>query len=366
MSQVYADLEAIQALRAALLIFAGRCHETLPPTELAVIRAAETLDGLEEKTRDQVSHLTDLLYDCYRAAAQGMGADCGRIQQALSRAERRLAHILQTRRRFDAAVSAWERQRRALENALDTDLAAAATYLDRRITALEAYYATQLTTTALALGGSGLPGLMGAAIGALHLAQGHARRALGRAGEEIASVVLSRRFGLQEVPFTQPTHGFDRVFRAPGLPLIVVESKVSQAGTLRLGQTTAGEQGSPDWLAQAASRMTDPTSAQWSPTNERLGRLLQEMGPHNVPVLAVVTDSTRGTAAVYGRQPGGDWTLIEAEIDLVALGTAEAGEPLSETSTPAPIAPPSPWSEQGAVMPVERREGAPGGAERRG
>ena len=366
MTQIHADLDALQDLRAALLTFAGRTSEALPPVQTAVFHATRTFDHLEEAARGRVNDLTNHLYDCWRAAAQGLPADCGRIEQALQRAEQRVAHILIMRRRFDAAVSAWEHRRHDLEQTLDADLSGAVTYLDRRIAALEAYQTTQLIGAALGLGAAGIPSLMGATIGVMRLAQGRVNHVLGRAGEEMASIVLSRRFGLQEMTFTQPTHGFDRVFSAPGLPLIVVESKASQDGALRLGRTAAGEQGSAAWVAQAATRMTDPASAQWSPTNARLGRLVQEMGAANVPTLAVVTDYARATAAVYGRQANGEWALIEADIDLDALLAEDAAEPMPAPGPSAPVEPPSPWSEQGAAQPAERREGVPGGAERRG
>ncbi len=364
MTQIHADLEALQNLRAALLAFAGRTTDALPSAQTAVLRATQTFERLEAAARRQVNQLNDLLYDCWRAAAQGLPADCGRIEQALQRAEQRLAHILTRRRRFDAAVSAWEHQRRALEQALDADLSRAVTYLDRRSAALEAYQTTQLIGAALNLGAAGIPDLMVVTICAMHLALGRVNHVLGHAGEEMASIVLSRRFGLQEVTFTQPAHGFDRVFSAPGLPLIVVESKASRDGALRLGQTAAGEQGSAAWVAQTATRMTDPASAQWSPTNARLGRLVHEMGAANVPTLAVVTDYAHAVAAVYGRQANGEWALIEAGIDLDALLAEDAAEPLHDPSAPGER--PSAWSEQGAAQPTERREGAPGGAERRG
>ena len=47
----------------------------------------------------------------------------------------------------------------------------------------------------------------------------------------------------QEIAFDQPHHGFDSLFTAPDLPLIVVESKVNRQGQFRPGQTRAGEQG---------------------------------------------------------------------------------------------------------------------------
>lgn len=357
MTTIHADLEAIQSVRAALLSFAGRVHEALPAAEFAVERAEATLNRQEDAARRAVDRFTAQLRECHAAAMYGYPVNFYPIQQALWEAEQRLTRILHLRQRFTVAVNAWRSRKYALEQAAGDDLAAAAGYLDRRITALENYHATTLAATALDLSQSGVPWLMPAAIGALRLAIGRGKRALGRTAEEIATTVLTHRFDLQEAPFTQPVHGFDRVFRAPGLPLIVVESKASHDGKLRLGQPAAGEQGSPAWLAAAANHMTDPASAQWSPANARIGQLVQTLGPENVPVLAVVVNYQGATADVYQRQPDGAWTVLEAGIDLHQLEAEIAEE---KTATP------SPWSEQGASLPAERREGVPGGVERRG
>ncbi len=370
MTTIHADLEAIQSVRAALLSFAARVYEALPDAEFAVERGAATLDRQEDAARRAVNELTTRLYECHAAAMYGYPVNYYHIQQALWDAEQRLTRILHLRRRFDSAVNAWRSRKYALERATDDDLAAATGYLDRRITALESYYATTLATTALNLGRSGIPWLLPATVGALRLAIGHSNRALGRTAEEVAAAVLSERFGLQEVPFTQPAHGFDRIFRAPGLPVIVVESKASHDGKLRLGQTLAGEQGSPGWNAQQADNMADSASKQWSPANERIGRLVQTLGPENVPVLAVVVNHQAFTADVYQRQPDGAWQVLEAGIDLqqVTVETAAEAAPAAfPQESPAHQPPlPSPWSERNAELPAERREGVPGGAERRG
>jgi hypothetical protein len=371
MTTIHADLEVIQSVRAALLTFAGRVHTALPDTEMAIERAAAMLDRAEAAACRRMDALTRQLYDCHAAALYGYAVNCYPIQQALWDAEQNLTHILHVRRQFEPAVNAWRSRKYALEHALEHDLPTAVSFLDRRITAIEGYYATTLAATALDLGKSGLPWLMPAAIGALRLAIGRGRLALGRTGEEIAAAVLSQRFDLVEAPFTQPAHGFDRVFRAPGLPLIVVEAKASHDGKLRLGQPAAGEQGSPAWLAAAAAGMTDPASAQWSPANARIGQLVQALGPENVPVLAVVTDYQRATAAVYARQADGAWLAVEEGIDLHALAAeieAEAAMTAGQAASDATPASPTPaaWSGQGAPLPTERREGVLGGAERRG
>ena len=70
--------------------------------------------------------------------------------------------------------------------------------------------------------------------------------------------------------------------------------------------------------------MAGPDSAQWSPANERIGRLIQEMGAENIPSLAVVTDPARRVADVYARGATGDWTLLEGEIAVDAYEGEES------------------------------------------
>jgi hypothetical protein len=77
----------------------------------------------------------------------------------------------------------------------------------------------------------------------------------------------------------------------------------------------AGEQAR---LGELAAVVT----AQWSPANERIGRLVQELGSENVPVPAVVTDYQQAT--VYARQLDGGWQVVEKGIDLYALAAETA------------------------------------------
>jgi hypothetical protein len=129
------------------------------------------------------------------------------------------------------------------------------------------------------------------------------------------------------------------------MPLIVAESKVRTGGDLDLGQTRAGEQGSPEWIAAEAARMADRSSAQWSPANERIARLVQELGPENVPAITVVINPETGQSQAYIRSDAGAWQPLGSAISLDSLGQA-----------------PSP----GPVTPPEFKEGAPGGPERAG
>ena len=129
------------------------------------------------------------------------------------------------------------------------------------------------------------------------------------------------------------------------MPLIVAESKVRMTGDLELGQTRAGEQASPEWIAAEAARMADRSSAQWSPANERIARLIQEMGPENVPAVTVVINPEAGLSQTYIRSGEAGWQPLGSAISLDSLGQA---------SSPGP------------VTPSEFKEGAPGGPERAG
>jgi hypothetical protein len=156
-------------------------------------------------------------------------------------------------------------------------------------------------------------------------------------GEELSARLVREQPGFQELPFDQPKHGFDRVFTAPGLPLIVLESKVSSSGRFHPGQTRHGEQGSPEWIADQAEKMGDPTSAQWSPTNERIAALVKELGPENVPAVAVVIQSETGLADVYVRPAGSDaWQPLREGVSLAEAlaGASGAGSHPEAASSP--------------------------------
>jgi hypothetical protein len=172
-------------------------------------------------------------------------------------------------------------------------------------------------------------GLTAAAIAVTRWLATDVRHALGAAGEELSARLVREQSGFQELPFDQPKHGFDRVFTAPGLPLIVLESKVVGAhgrAPFHPGQTRHGEQGSPEWIAAQAEKMADPTSSQWSPTNERIAALVKELGPENVPAVAVVIQSETGLADVYVRPAGSDaWQPLREGVSLAEALAGASG-----------------------------------------
>ncbi len=349
MTRVHADLDAIKALRRGVLTYAGRQADALDAAEAEITYTEALLAEAVQDARYEISRRQAALEACYREAAEaayyGDWVDCSRFEYDLSQAEERLARLLRRQRRLEEAVFQYQIAANRLENALGSDIPAATSYLADRIAALEAYHASQVMAEVMALATSGAASPLGAVIGAVRSLQGEMYRVLGGAGEQAAAQVLTEEFGLQEMPFDRPKHGFDRVFRAPGIPLVVMEAKTSSAGTLQLGQTQAGQQGSAAWLAAQADNMVDRESAQWSPANERIGRLVQELGPANIPVLSVVVNPTSNRADIYYRHDSGEWRLLQGDIQVGEL-----------SSQPPP----------GPVTPAESREGAGGGAERRG
>ncbi len=349
MTQVNAEVEALRALRQALPDFARRQYEAMEQAEQEIARTLQRLKSAEWRAREEVEYARAALEGCFiqamLAAQQGGSVDCSYYEHALRQAEEHLRRILEWQNRVQQEAEAFFAFARAYRDSLANQIAGATAFLDRRITALEAYLATRLQATAAGVATAGVLALMGGVIAAIRHNRATLIRLQGALGEEIAAQVLSEKFGLQPLPFDPPKHGFDRVFRAPGIPLIVVESKAHRSGHLELGQTEHGEQGSPEWIAAQAEKMADPASAQWSPANERIAALIRELGPENVPVITVLTDPQSGQSQVFLRQGEGEWQPLGEAFGLDSLGPAPS---------PRPPAPP------------EFKEGTPGGPERSG
>jgi len=349
MTRADVEVEALKALRGALPDFARRQYEAMEMAEQEIARTQQLLEEAEARARLRVEEARAALEACFfqamLAAQQGESVDCSYYEYALRQAEEHLVRILEWQNRVRQEAEIFRAVAQAYQDALASLLPQATGYLDRRITALEAYLATRLQATAVGVAAAGALTLMGGVIAAIRRNRGELARLKGALGEEIAAQVLSEKFGLQPLPFDQPKHGFDRVFTAPGMPLIVAESKVRTGGDLDLGQTRAGEQGSPEWIAAEAAQMADRSSAQWSPANERIARLVQELGPENVPAITVVINPETGQSQAYIRSDAGAWQSLGSAISLDSLGQA-----------------PSP----GPVTPPEFKEGAPGGPERAG
>ncbi len=348
MTRVQADIEALKALRQVLRSMAARQVEALEAAEREISYTLAVLDEAERRRRDEVERCRAALAACLQAAAYaaagGYWVDCSGYEYDLRYAEERLTRIIQVKVQVESAIASYRPAAERFRRFLEDQVPRAGAFLADRITALEAYYAARLMGVVQAVAAGGWTALMGGVIAAVRRSRGELSRLMGSMGEQVAAHILSEKFGLEEIPFDQPKHGFDRVFRAPGIPLIVMESKVSSSGKLHLGQTQAGQQGSAGWVAAQAEKMADPTSAQWSPANERIASLIQEMGPEQVPVVSVVLNPTEGTGDVYLRSAEDTWRLLAEGLTL------------SDTPSPSP----RPMGHPGW------KEGAAGGPEQKG
>lgn len=391
------SIEALIDLKQALARYA---HEVMPPLDALMREAERTLEWLAERRRywqRQVEERRKAMQATQAALAQCEATvyrdqrgnvsrpDCSGLRAALGQAvhhlretEVELRKTEEAKRAVEHAYEEFRRQRQHFQNYLGREGVQSQTFLERRAASLSAYAAASLpgapsggyTVTAPtdALAGMFTLGVVAGAIGLTGLALETIRRMaeplranLGDTGETLIEQMLAQEPGWQALPFDQPKHGFDRVFTAPGLPLIVIECKVNRQGKLRLGQTQSGEQGSPEWLAARAEKMADPTSAQYSPNNAAIAALVEELGPENVPTVAVVVTTATGAVDIHYRAGGNaTWQQLPEGADLTAL--LQGGQP---TDLPDPGTTPDP--DPGPhYYPPEYREGNFGGPERKG
>lgn len=293
-----------------------------------------------------------------------------RTRVALAEAQARLREVVEWRRLVESAAAEYQRQARKMAAWLHEELPKAAGLLESKVHTLHAYTGigpggatspapASLTTRppADAAAGAAALGMLLAALGVgvagiaviRWLGKG-VQKALGDAGEVLAANLVQQEGNLQEIPFDQPYHGFDRVFLTPDGRVVILESKVHACGRFRPSQTEHGEQGSPEWIAAQAEKMADPSSAQWSPANERIAALIREMGPENVPVVAVVIETQTGQAHVYYRQGDDTWVPLQEGISLAEVLSSEESAP-----TPRPGGP-----ERESSPEVERGSGPEG------
>lgn len=198
MARVQADVEALKALRQALLTYAGRQSDALQSAEGEISYTMQLLDEAEQRSRRQVEHRQAALQSCLaeaaHAASQGYAADCSACEYALREAEEHLTRIVQWQARVQEAVAAYRAAAQRLMGALENDLPRATAYLTDRITALEAYHATQVLTAA-ALASAGIAAAMGGVIAAVRRSRGELSRVMGSLGEQVAAQVLSEQKG---------------------------------------------------------------------------------------------------------------------------------------------------------------------------
>jgi hypothetical protein len=360
MSANVLSVQALEDLKAALARFGGEAHEALNAAQLEIRR---TLDWLAERLQywqNEVRRRQQLLAQAQaalaRCRASGMRdpktgayreppctAEWEAARQAEARlreAEAELRSVQHWKQAVEQAAADYGRQAGRLATQLNCELPKASALLGRKVATLQSYVlmgapaasapppvtpaftttppgqAAADTITAAVQMAAVSAALTGVAMYLLGQLASNVRLVLGPVGEQLAARLLEEGFGWKELAFDQPHHGFDRVFMAPGSPIIVMESKVTRTGQFQPGQTAMGEQGSPEWLAAHAGRMADPGSAEWSPKNERIAALINEIGPENVPVVAVVIETDTGLADVYYRLGDSPWQPLREGISI--------------------------------------------------
>ena len=362
------SIQALEDLRAGLVRFGGEAEAALRALEMELRRTQEYLGerrryweakvrAAEEEYRRARRALEICRSRGYTDPKTGATyippcpqevAWVERARRQLAECRARLREVLEWQRLVERSAADYHRQAQRMAAWLQQDLPKAGSLLESKIRTLHAYIgvapggtapATFATASPVdAAAGAAALGTLLAAVGIgvagiaviRWLSQPH-RKVLGDAGEVLAAELVRQEGHLREVPFDQPKHGFDRVFLTPDGRLVILESKVHRRGEFHPGETRFGPQGSPEWIAATAERMADPDSAQWSPTNQRIADLIREMGPENVPVVAVVIETESGLAHVYHRRPGGEaWVPLQEGVslsDVLSSGIVETETP---------------------------------------
>jgi hypothetical protein len=161
------------------------------------------------------------------------------------------------------------------------NLPGATSFLADRITALEGYYGTHILRNAITLLEAGDLKVKRIVIAAIQHRKEELSRVMGNVGEQVAAQVLSEKFGVQEISFDRSKHGFDHIYRIPGIPLVVMESKASFSGKLQQSQDSGS-----------------------------IANLVQELGLKNLPAMSIVVNPATGSSDIYTRLQTGGWQLL--------------------------------------------------------
>lgn len=372
-----ADVRSIQALedlRVTLLRFGAETEAALRAMDAQVRQTLEYLaerqrywelkvHAAEEEYRRAWDALSRCLASGYTDPRTGRGytppctqehAWVDRARQVLVETQAKLREVLEWRKLVEKTAAEYQRQAWRMAGWLREELPKASGLLENKVHILHAYVdltsggtisslPTISTTTPpaeAAIGAAALGALLAAVgvgvagIATLHWLSKGKKKVLGDVGESLAADLARQEGGLREIPFDQPYQGFDRVLLTPDGRVVILESKVHQKGTFRPGQTRAGEQGSPTWIARQVERMADPASAAWSPANERVAALIRAIGVEHIPVLAVVIETATGQAHVYHRQGDEGWTPLQEDISLAEVLSADLTSPTARPGGP--------------------------------
>ena len=326
------DLQTLNDLAAAFGRFASETQDALRAARADIGRTQEWLgervnhwQHMVERARQDVVRAEADLRRCQASGYRDQQGyyhqpDCSHQAYLLERAtahlrecENRLRTAQVWRSRLEQAASDYQRTEARL-----TDLAGGHTERTRAfLERIAAKYADVQAAAGLvggALAAAAVLGLAGAAVRTLEAAVGRAYRARGGLGEELAQGVTLDALGLHEVGFDQAQHGFDRLVTGPTGQVIVLESKCSDAGQLKLGEGYGHRQCSAGWVESVARAMTDPSNpALCTPANAAIGQRILEQGAADTPVLATVINASTGQADIYLRldTAAEKWTLLD-------------------------------------------------------
>ncbi len=309
MTEVYADIESLKILRNALQTFSREQSELAEGIDKKVRHTLERLNALQQSLSRQLSRYED---DINYAKRNDNQSDVSYYQSQAGNIRERLRTIKDVIQEFVEQDTRF-RQRKKQYFALLGDLTAdARNFLQNRILALDSYYALQMHHSAVRVLSSGNTPLMGAAVGMIKRNVGESKRLLGLRGEELAAQILSKKFGLQELHFDKSAHGFDGIYTAPGISMIVMEIKTNATGKLNLSNTLHGKQGSQEYIEHQTELMLDKSHSHWSLSNEMLAERIQSIGAGNVAGMALVVDYEHMTAKLFLRD-GKKFSLIREE-----------------------------------------------------
>lgn len=337
------DIQTLTDLRAALGRFAGRTQECLHTAEIEINRTLEWLHERVvhwqremERAQQEATRAEMVLRGCLASGYRDQQGhyhqpNCSRETRALEQA---LAHLrecqgnLQTaqawRSQVEHAVNEYRGKARRTHDLASGHTERAQAFLDKtaaryeNVRAAASGVGSALTMAAV----SALVGnraLMSTANDVVKTFVGREKLARGQWGEHVGESITLNELGLKAVNFEPAKHGFDHILQTPSGQIMVLECKTNSEGKLKLEELAGGyKQGSVAWVEDKARRMTDPSSALWSPDNERIGRQILETGPENVRVLATVLNPNTGLADIYVRRDDAaeEWTLLSDKIPL--------------------------------------------------
>jgi hypothetical protein len=334
------EIQTLVELKAAISRFANGTQEALRLAEAEIGRTSEWLHERIghwqhelERARDELAAARTALERCLRSGYYDRDGhyyppNCSSEERAVERARMRLHECEDNlrnaqawRNRLEQAVDEYHRKTRRLNelSGAHSDMAKA------QLEQLRAKYeAVQEAANMMGFAGAmGIAGFVSSAvlgIKALKLAIGRTDRILGEGAEGLARQFLQEELAFKQVPFDKPKKGtgFDGILRTPTGQLVILESKYSSDGNLKLDYGYGYREASAGWVAAVAQQMNDPKSGLYSQTNARIGQQILDRGPEKVPVLAVVINPNTAQADIYLRTgpdaSSGDWMPFSSEF----------------------------------------------------